>query len=145
MASVTDFHELPPSPALSTSAEQLSPLNLAYIGDAVYTLLVRTRLVAAANRPTGTLTSSANRVVRACQQSAAYYKLQPMLADDEAAILKRGRNAKTTHRAKNATVADYRNATGLEALFGYLYLTGRTNRLLELFDICWSENNAENH
>jgi len=121
----------------NVNANNLSPLNLAYIGDAVYTLLVRTRLVTQANRPTHALSKAATAKVKATTQSANYYKLQPHLTEEELAILKRGRNASPATKAKNATLADYRNATGLEALFGYLYLDGQTARILELFDICW--------
>jgi len=135
--------ELPTAPATATEPHLLSPLNLAYIGDSVYELLVRSRLVAVANRPTHALTKIANRALSAAAQSAAYHALQPHLDADEAAIMKRGRNAKSASRAKNATVADYRCATGLEALFGFLYLTGKHSRLLELFDICWSEEHAK--
>jgi len=132
--------DLPPAPATAADPQHLSPLNLAYIGDSVYALLVRTRLVATANRPTHALTRIANRTLSAAAQSAAYHALQPFLNSDEAAIMKRGRNAKSATRAKNATVADYRCATGLEALFGFLYLTNQQARLLELFDICWNES-----
>ena len=120
-----------------------SPLNLAYVGDAVYTLLTRTRLVTRANRPTHALNKAANAKVKAAAQSANYYKIQPHLTPDELAVLKRGRNANPAQKAKNATFADYRNATGLEALFGHLYLNGETARIIELFDICWSDANEE--
>jgi len=120
-----------------------SPLNLAFIGDAVYTLLTRTRLVTQANRPTNALTKATSTKVKAAAQSANYYKIQDRLTPEEAAILKRGRNASPGQKAKNATFADYRNATGLEALFGYLYLSGQNTRILELFDICWSDTNEE--
>ena len=120
-----------------------SPLNLAYLGDAVYTLLTRTRLVTQANRPTHALNKISNQKVKAAAQSANYYKIQQHLNEDELAVLKRGRNANPAQKAKNATFADYRNATGLEALFGYLYLSGQTARILELFDICWSDADEE--
>ncbi|MCL2376278.1 MAG: ribonuclease III [Defluviitaleaceae bacterium] len=120
-----------------------SPLNLAYIGDAVYSLLVRTRLVTQANRPTHALNKAATAKVKATDQSANYYKLQTHLTEEELSVLKRGRNASPATKAKSASYADYRNATGLEALFGYLYLEGQTARILELFDICWSDSNEE--
>ena len=127
----------------SDTAHHLSPLNLAYIGDAVYTLLTRTRLVAGANRPTAAHNKIANIKNKAATQSANYYKIQKHLSADELAILKRGRNASPKQKAKNASFADYRNATGLEALFGYLYLSGQNPRILELFDICWSDYDDE--
>ena len=125
------------------AAHQYSPLNLAYVGDAVYSLLVRTRLVTQANRPTHALNKAANGKVKAAAQSANYYRLQQHLTPEELAVLKRGRNANPAQKAKNATFADYRNATGLEALFGYLYLNGETTRILELFDICWSDSDEK--
>ena len=140
----------PPETLLNTipknnpnTAHHYSPLNLVYLGDAVYTLLTRTRLVTQANRPTHALNKIANVKVKAATQSANYYKIQPYLTPDELAALKRGRNANPTQKAKNATFADYRNATGLEALFGYLYLAGETARILQLFDICWSDDTDE--
>ncbi|MCL2576143.1 MAG: ribonuclease III [Defluviitaleaceae bacterium] len=117
---------------------QLSPLNLAFVGDAVYSLLVRTRLVAACNQSSHEHNKQANAVVCAVSQSKNYYKLLPILSDNELSIIKRGRNANPSQKAKNASFAEYRNATGLEALFGYLYLNGEKSRLIELFNICWS-------
>ncbi|MCL2620863.1 MAG: ribonuclease III [Defluviitaleaceae bacterium] len=120
-------------------AGQFSPLNLAFVGDAVYSLLVRQRLVTDANRPPNTLNKLSSQRVCATRQSVDYYRLLPLLTDEEIAILKRGRNANPSHKAKNATAAEYRNATGLEALFGYLYLQGDNARIIELFDICWND------
>ena len=116
-----------------------SPLNLAYLGDSVFTLLVRTRLVTRANRPTAAHNRIANRRNSAASQSQTYYKLLDKLTPEEAAVMKRGRNANPGQKAKNASIRDYRNATGLEALFGYLYLQNNTDRIIELFDICWSD------
>jgi len=127
----------------NTAPHNHSPLNLAYIGDAVYSLLVRTRLVTQANRPTHALNKAATAKVKATDQSTNYYKLQPHLKEEELSVLKRGRNASPATKAKSASLADYRNATGLEALFGYLYLNGQNARILELFDICWSDSNEE--
>ena len=120
-----------------------SPLNLAYLGDAVFALLVRTRLVTTANRSTHAHTKAANKANSAVHQSTNYYKILDILTEEEAAIIKRGRNANPTQKAKNATFAAYRNATGLEALFGYLYLQNNTDRIIELFDICWSDTFEE--
>jgi len=125
----------------SQAVHLYSPLNLAFLGDAVFTLLVRSRLVTAANRPANVLNKAANAKVNAVSQSLNYYCLLPFLTSEEAAVIKRGRNANPGYKAKNATVAEYRNATGLEALFGYLYLSNQILRLLELFDKCWSESN----
>ena len=124
-------------------AVQLSPLNLAFVGDAVYSLLVRTRLVANANRPAGELNKKSSARVCAVQQSKDYYRLLPYLSEAETAVMKRGRNANPHNKAKNATAGEYRNATGLECLFGYLYLKGENCRIMELFNICWDGDEDE--
>ena len=132
-------------PKSDTDPNHLSPLNLAYLGDAIYSLLTRTKLVTQANRPTRALNKIANHAVSAPCQAANYHKLQPHLTEEEISILKRGRNANPGQKAKNASFTDYRSATGLEALFGYLYLQGSNDRLLELFELCWtwSESNEK--
>ncbi|MCL2753060.1 MAG: hypothetical protein FWE44_02815 [Defluviitaleaceae bacterium] len=117
---------------------QLSPLNLAFVGDAVFSLLVRTRLVAGCNQSAHRHNKAATEHVCAVGQSINYYTLLPYLSDKELSIIKRGRNANPSQKAKNASFAEYRNATGLEALFGYLYLNGENERMMELFNICWS-------
>jgi len=127
----------------TANPEQYSPLNLAFVGDAVYSLLVRGKLVASANRPAHALNKMANAKVCAVCQSKDYYRLLPMLTEHEAAVLKRGRNASPSQKAKNATIAEYRNATGLEALLGYLYLKGDFDRLMEIFNICWDEGDKD--
>ncbi|MGI6265125.1 MAG: Mini-ribonuclease 3 [Acutalibacteraceae bacterium] len=106
----------------------LSPLTLAFVGDGVYSLMVREYLVSAANRPNGALHTLAVNRVRAEAQAAAAEKLAPLLSEEETAVYKRGRNA---HTARTGTA--YHRATGLEALFGYLYLAGRLDRMRELF------------
>ncbi|MCL2169546.1 MAG: hypothetical protein FWB74_05920 [Defluviitaleaceae bacterium] len=122
---------------------QFSPLNLAFVGDAVYSLLTRQRLVTDANRPANSLNKLSSQRVCAVSQSVDYYRVLPLLTEEEAAIAKRGRNANPSHKAKNASAAEYRNATGLEALFGYLYLSGENERIMELFDIIWSGDTNE--
>lgn len=112
----------------------LSPLALAFVGDSVYSLMVRERLLAQANRPVNELHSQSVRDVRAEAQSAAMERLLPVLTEEEEAVFKRGRNAHSTR-----TGADYHRATGLEALFGYLYLAGRIDRVRELFLLCMEE------
>ena len=112
---------------------QLSALNLAFIGDTVFDLLVRETLVCAANRPVKHQHTLAAAKVKASSQAQAAQKLLPQLTDEEAAILKRGRNAHSNHKAKNASESDYHYATALEALFGYLYLKGDLDRLRTLF------------
>ena len=109
----------------------LSPLALAFVGDGVYSLMVRERLLSEANRPVNDLHRMAVAQVRAEAQSAAMERLIPVLTEEEEAVFKRGRNA---HTARSG--ADYHRSTGLEALFGYLYLSGRIDRVRELFSLC---------
>lgn len=109
-----------------------SPLTLAYIGDAVYDLIVRTVVVERANRAASALHKKTSSIVRAKTQSDMIEVLMPKLTEEEAEIYKRGRNAKPHTTAKNASVSDYRRATGFEALVGYLYLTGNFDRVLAL-------------
>lgn len=116
-------------------AKQLSPLNLAFIGDCIYEILVRETLVAQANRPVNDLHRESVKFVSAKAQTQAYEKIKDLLTEEETAQFKRGRNAKTGHSPKSATGAEYHTATGIEALFGYLYLTEQTDRIKELFTI----------
>ena len=115
--------------------DNLSPLNLAYLGDAVHELLIRTSVIAQGNRPVNKLNKAGVKQARASAQSRFYHILEEVLTEDELAVMKRGRNAKSFSRAKNATMSDYRRATGVEALFGYLYLQGKTDRIKELYDL----------
>lgn len=109
-----------------------SPLTLAYIGDGVYDLVIRTLVVRQANRPANELHRLTTRYVKAGAQAEMIVALKDELTAEEADIFKRGRNAKPHTTAKNATRADYHKATGFEALMGYLYLTGQEERMLEL-------------
>ncbi len=109
----------------------ISPLALALIGDGVYEMLVREKLVCEANRSAGELHKQAVKLVRAEAQSDAVTKIEPLLTEKESAVFKRGRNA---HTARNSY--EYHRATGLETLFGYLYLEGNIDRVRELFDLC---------
>ena len=112
----------------------LSPLTLAVVGDGVYELLVRKRIVEAGSMPPKKLNAHKVEMVRASAQAAVYDGLEPLLTEDERDMLKRGRNAHTGSVPKNAQMADYRKATGVEALFGFLYLKGDWERLYFLFD-----------
>ena len=112
-----------------------SPLTLAYIGDCVYELIIRTVIVEKGNRQPQKLHKEAAGFSRAGTQSDLYKALLDELSEEEADILKRGRNAHSHSKAKNATLSEYKNATALEALFGYLYLTGRMERVLELLKL----------
>ncbi len=117
---------------------QYSPLTLAFLGDAVYERLVRERLVLTANMPVKKLHSMAVERVCAAYQSKAAEKLLPELTEEEAEVLKRGRNATGNTVPKSSNPIEYRRATALEALFGYLQLTENYERMVQLFDIIWS-------
>ncbi len=114
----------------------LSPATLAFVGDAVYGLLVRCAL-AQVNRPAGELHRLSVQLVNANAQFASAEQLLPMLTEEELSVYKRGRNLHTTNIPKSANSEHYHAATGLEALFGYLHLAGRHNRLEELFSLVW--------
>lgn len=124
-------------------AKQYSPLTLAFLGDAVYSLLVRELLVKTANRPTNALHKESIKLVNASCQAEMIKKVLPLLTEDEEAIFKRGRNAHSGHVPKNQSDADYRYATGLEALYGYLYLIGDFKRILYIFNISTGEEYLE--
>ncbi len=120
---------------LEVSPKQLSPLNLAFIGDCVYEMLVRETLVCNANRPVNDLHRESVKYVSAKAQTEAFSKIKDILTEDELSQFKRGRNAKVGHSPKSATDAEYHTATGVESLFGYLYLSGNIERIKELFKI----------
>ncbi len=109
-----------------------SPLALAYIGDAVYEVLIRTKVMNQGNMQVNKLHKKSTSLVKAQAQAEMIRLLLEELTEDEKILYKRGRNAKSVTMAKHATMQDYRMATGLEALVGYLYLTGRHDRLLTL-------------
>lgn len=109
-----------------------SPLTLAYIGDGIYDLIIRTVVVERANRSANELHKRTTKYVKAQAQAAMISALEEYLTEEEEAIYKRGRNAKSYTTAKNASVGDYRKATGFEALMGYLYLEDKMERALEL-------------
>ncbi|NLK99450.1 MAG: ribonuclease III [Clostridiales bacterium] len=116
-----------------------SGLTLAYIGDAIYDLVIRTYVVEHGNAPVNKLHKQVVGLVKASAQARLYHTIQDRLTEEEEAIYKRGRNAKSFSPAKNADIVEYRTATGLEALMGYLYLTGQTARLLELIHPIFTE------
>lgn len=109
-----------------------SPLTLAYIGDAVYELVIRTILVKKGNCPVNRLHKQASSLVKASAQSQAMEVIEPCLTEEERKVYKRGRNAHSPTMAKNATMSDYRRATGFEALMGFLYLKQEYGRMLTL-------------
>jgi len=114
---------------------EFSPLVLAYIGDAVYEILVRIYVLSFGNCPVNRMHKKSSEIVKAKGQKNAYIKIKDMLTEEEASVFRRGRNAKSHTMPKNAELMDYKIATGLEALYGYLYLKGDTERLFELFKI----------
>lgn len=126
-----------------TDLRTYSPLTLAYIGDAIYELVIRTMLVEKGNAQVNKLHNRASRYVKASAQSDMAEKLKPFLTEEEAMVYKRGRNAKSYTMAKNATMSDYRRATGFEALMGYLYLAERWERMLELIKIGIDEGDTD--
>ncbi len=110
--------------------ELLAPLVLAYIGDSVYEVYVRTRIVSEhSDMPAGKLHKESIKHVSAKAQANSILSIESILDEDELAIYKRGRNAKSSTVPKNADITQYRQATGFEALVGYLYLSGRKERL----------------
>ena len=122
-----------------------SPLSLAFIGDAVYGAIAKTVVVLEGNCPADKLNAKAVKYVKAVSQSKAADMLldREILTDEELAIYKRGRNAKSPTTAKNAPVGDYRKATGLEALIGYLYLQGDMDRVMELMKLIMCQSVSE--
>ena len=124
------------------SGDSYSPLVLAYIGDAVFELYVRSEIVAKKNVPVNKLHREATSMVKAKAQSEMVNKIMPILSEEEIVIFKRGRNAHSYTSAKNADIIDYRRATGFEALIGYLYITKNIKRLDEI--ISYSIGNDKN-
>lgn len=113
---------------------QYSPLALAYMGDSVLDLMVKQYFVLNTNKQTYKYHKDVTNIVKAVNQATYADKIVSELRDDELDIYKRGRNATTHSKAKNATMSEYRKATGLEALFGYMYLKGDMDRLAILVD-----------
>lgn len=117
-------------------AKLLSPLVWAYIGDSVYELYVRTKLVNNSNAKPHKLHIESIKYVKAKAQADILKKISEKLTDEEKDIVRRGRNTENHHVAKNANVADYAQSTGFEALIGYLYLTKQDERLEEILSMC---------
>lgn len=111
---------------------EVSPLILAYIGDAYYEIIVRTIEISKGNRQVNKLHKDSTKLVNALTQSRLSDAIADSLTEEELSIYKRGRNAKANTSAKNASIGDYRKATGFEALIGFLYLSEKETRALEL-------------
>ncbi len=122
-------------PSLNT----YSTASLAYLGDCVLELCVREHLVKLGCSSSATLNKRALEYVRASKQAEAMKRLLPYLSEEEEAVFRRGRNIGHTHTPKSATVAEYRSATGMETLFGYLHLAGKQERLQELFHLAYAD------
>lgn len=126
-----------------TNPDTLSPLTLAFVGDAYFSLVVREMLVCDANRPVRDLHKLSVKAVNAQAQARCMRILLPSLTEKETEVFKRGRNAHTSHTPKNQSGCDYHYATGFEALIGYLYLSGSTERLNSLLNVVINELGAD--
>jgi len=120
-----------------------SPLTLAYIGDGIYDLVIRSVVVGKGNTRAGELHKRTSQIVKAHTQAEMMEVLLPLLTEEELAFYKRGRNAHVHQVPKNATYAQYARATGLECLFGALYLTGQLDRLNERFFLIMEESHIK--
>ena len=124
-------------------AMQYSPLTLAFMGDCVYEQLVREHIVLQVNTAVSKLHTATTKKVCAVYQSRAYDVILPLLDETEVSVLKRGRNATGCSAPKSANIIDYRRATAVECLFGFLHLTGRDDRTEELIKIILSDTKEE--
>lgn len=118
----------------------MAPLVLAYIGDAVYEVFIRTLLISEGNTPVNVLHKRSINYVKAKAQSDIVHRLMEHLNQDELDVVRRGRNAKSGTIPKNADVTEYKYATGFESLIGYLYLKKDTTRLMEVLNMAISED-----
>lgn len=118
---------------------EMSPLALAFVGDAVLELLVRARLVGTTRLQPNRLHTVATHYVSAHAQNLELDIIEPMLTDAEASVLRRGKNASKATVAKHATVQEYRASTGFECLLGWLYLNGQLERVHQLFEVLWQQ------
>lgn len=123
--------------------ELLAPHSLAYLGDAVYELLIRTVIVEKGDTSAKKMNRQATGFARASAQAKLIRALKDELTEEETAVFRRGRNTNPGMRAKHATMSEYRLATGFEALVGYLYLKGETDRLLSLIRTGWEKTEHE--
>ena len=122
---------------------ELAPLILAHIGDAIYEVVIRTIVLSDGNRAMDKVHKAATHLVNAKTQAELADILLPKMTEEEASVYKRGRNAKSGSSAKNASIGDYRKATGFEALMGYLYLKDDVDRMLEIIKEGLNERNAK--
>ena len=123
----------------SVDIKELSTEALAYLGDSVIEIRVREKLVRDGISGSGELNRASLSYVKASQQAAAMRRILPVLTEDEELVFKRGRNMSGGNVPKSATVSEYRTATGMEVLFGYLHYLGRQDRIDELFDLAYTQ------
>ena len=128
---------------INADPRTLNSLALAFIGDTIFDLLTRGMILAEGNAPVNTMHKKAKSIVNATSQSKMYAAIEDMLTEEELGVLKRGRNAKSHTSAKNQSIIDYRRATGIEALFGYLYLKGEFERIEQLYKTGLKETRYE--
>lgn len=126
---------------LGMPPQQLSPLTLAFVGDAVYEVFIRTKLAKDVNMQVAKLHKNAIKYVSAVAQSKIVKSIEENFTEEEMAIFKRGRNAHSHTSAKNADIVDYRQATGFETLIGYLYLKKDSERLDEILNMSYNAAN----
>ena len=115
--------------------KEYSPLTLAYIGDCIYDLIIKTKVISEGNKQVKKLHQETSSMVQASAQSEMMRVLQTLLTEEEHAVYRRGRNAKSVSPAKNQSLTDYRRATGFEALMGWLYLKREWKRMADLIKI----------
>ncbi len=125
--------------AYVTDYKNMNGIALAYIGDCVIELEVRNLLLSKKIYDSATLNKNALSFVKAGAQSAAFEKIEPILTEEELFYYKRGRNTHTAKTPKSASALEYRRATGFESLFGYLYLSGQSERIKELFSLAYAD------
>lgn len=130
-------------PAEKKDIRCISPLKLAYLGDAVFEIIIRTLTIDRMNGPVKKLHKETSSIVNAGSQASLMRAMLPYLTEEENAAYRHGRNARASSVAKHADIHDYRNATGLEALFGYLYLSGETSRAIELLKLSMDDIEKE--
>ncbi len=117
-----------------SQAKQLSPVTLAFVGDAVYSLYVRGRVISLSDKRPSELQKITGEIVSAKGQSALLENAEKLFTPEEEAIYRRGRNAKKATKSKHASVSEYNRSTGFEAVLGYLYLTGQYDRISQIIE-----------
>lgn len=122
---------------------EYSPLTLAYIGDSVYDLFIRSKIVTTANMPPGKMQKISVNYVSAVAQARAVKTIQKEFTEKEQQVFKRGRNAKSPTVPRNTSLIEYKNATGLECVIGYLYLKEENDRLYEILEMAYAANNED--